>query len=61
MLTSVGLVALAAFLILTVGILVVLWKVPQPWGTLAFAALLTRFVQGQLDISGSVLRGRSPG
>lgn len=50
MLTSVGLVALAAFLILTVGILVVLWKVPQPWGTLAFAALLTRFVQGQLDI-----------
>lgn len=50
MLTSVGLLGLVGFLVLMIGALVVLWKVPRPWGTIAFTAVLMRFVQGQLDI-----------
>lgn len=50
MLTSVGVLGLLGFLVMMIGALVVLWKVPREWGTLAFVVLLMRFVQGQLDI-----------
>lgn len=50
MLTSVGLLGLVGFLVLMMGALLVLWRVPRAWGTIAFSAVLMRFVQGQLDI-----------
>lgn len=49
-LTSVGLVGLAGFLILMLGGLLVLWRVDRRYGTLAFALLLSRLVQGQFDL-----------
>jgi hypothetical protein len=50
MLSSAGIVGLAAFLLLFGRSLVVLWHVPIRFGTLAFTALLMRFVEGQFDI-----------
>jgi hypothetical protein len=50
MLSSAGIVGLAAFLFLFGRSLVVLWKVPARFGTLAFTAVLMRFVEGQFDI-----------
>jgi O-antigen ligase len=49
-LSSAGIVGLAAFLILMIGALRVVWRIDRLFGTLAFAVLLSRFVQGQLDI-----------
>lgn len=49
-LTSAGLIGLAAFLILMIGALRLLWKLPPVYGTLAFLVLLSRFVQGQFDL-----------
>jgi polysaccharide biosynthesis protein PslJ len=50
MLTSAGVVGVAAFLLLMLGALWVLWRLPPAFGTLAFSILLMRFIQGQLDI-----------
>lgn len=47
---SSGVVGLAAFLIMWAGIVIVLWRVNPVFGTLAVAATLSRFVQGQFDI-----------
>ena len=47
---SAGLVGLVAFVVLMVGVLVVLWRLPTDVGTLAFVIVLTRFVQGQMDL-----------
>ena len=49
-LTSAGVVGLVGFLVMFVGILVVLWRMNPAYGTLAFCAVLGRFVQGQLDL-----------
>ena len=49
-LSTAGLLGLAAFLLLMVGSLVVLWKVQPLYGTLAFTILLSRFVQAQFDL-----------
>jgi polysaccharide biosynthesis protein PslJ len=49
-LSTAGLVGLAAFVVLMVGSLVVLWKVQPLYGTLAFTVLLSRFVQAQFDL-----------
>lgn len=49
-LTSAGVVGLLGFLVMFVGILVVLWRMNPAYGTLAFCAVLGRFVQGQLDL-----------
>lgn len=50
MLTSAGLVGLVGFLVLMVGALRVLWRMPPAYGMLAFLVLLSRLIQGQLDI-----------
>ncbi|RYV50763.1 O-antigen ligase family protein [Pengzhenrongella frigida] len=49
-LSSAGAVGLLGFLILMIGALVVLWRVDPRYGTLAFAILTLRLVQGQLDL-----------
>lgn len=49
-LSSAGVVGLVGFAVLVVGSLVVLWRLRPDYGTLGFAVLLTRFVQGQLDL-----------
>ncbi len=49
-LTTAGLVGLAAFLALMVGSLLILWRLPVAYGTLAFTVVLTRFVQAQFDL-----------
>ena len=49
-LSSTGVIGLAAFLVLMLGALVVLWKMDPVYGTAAFAVLGSRFVQGQLDL-----------
>lgn len=49
-LASAGLIGLAGFLIMFAGILWVLWRQPAWIGTCAFALVLMRFVQGQLDL-----------
>ena len=47
---SAGLVGLAAFVAMWVGILVVLWRIDPRYGTLALALPLSRIVQGQFDL-----------
>ncbi|HEX2856984.1 MAG TPA: O-antigen ligase family protein [Propionibacteriaceae bacterium] len=47
---SAGFVGLVAFVVLMIGVLVVLWRLPPGVGTLAFTIVLTRFVQGQMDL-----------
>lgn len=49
-LASAGLVGLAGFLLLMIGALVICWKMPPAFGTLAFAILLSRLVQAQFDL-----------
>ncbi|MEK8227835.1 O-antigen ligase domain-containing protein [Oerskovia sp. M15] len=49
-LTSAGIVGLAAFLVLFFGSLAVLWRLNPRFGTLAFSVLLMRFIQGQFDL-----------
>jgi hypothetical protein len=50
MLSSAGIVGLLAILLLFGRSLVLLWRVPVRFGTLAFTAVLMRFVEGQVDI-----------
>jgi hypothetical protein len=50
MLSSAGIIGLAAFLFLFGRSLVLLWNVPIRFGTMAFTAVLMRFVEGQFDI-----------
>jgi len=47
--SSVGLLVLTEFIIMIVGGIVVAWRVPARFGTLAVAVLLARFVQSQFD------------
>lgn len=47
---STGLLGLFGFLIMIIGILVVLWRLDPKYGTIAVAVLLSRVVQGQLDL-----------
>lgn len=49
-LASAGVIGLIGFLVAFIGALVVLWRVDPRYGTLAFAVLLTRLVQGQFDL-----------
>jgi polysaccharide biosynthesis protein PslJ len=49
-LSSAGLMGLMGFLILIGGTLLVLWRIDPRFGTLAFALVLVRFVQGQFDL-----------
>ncbi|MGA1827855.1 O-antigen ligase family protein [Microbacterium sp.] len=47
---SSGLMGLAGFVVMCIGILVVLWRMDPKFGTLAFAIVLSRLVQGQFDL-----------
>lgn len=49
-LSSAGIIGLAAFVIMLVGTLRVLWSLDRAFGTVAFAVVLNRVVQGQFDI-----------
>jgi hypothetical protein len=49
-LVSAGILGLAAFIVMWVGMLIVLWRVDPLYGTLAFSALLSRIVQAQFDL-----------
>ena len=49
-LTSAGLIGLAGFLVFMIGSVAVLWRVPPAYGMLALLAVLSRFVQGQMDL-----------
>lgn len=49
-LASAGVVGLATFLILMIGVLVVLWRMDPSYGTLGVAAVLSRLVQSQFDL-----------
>jgi hypothetical protein len=49
-LVSTGVIGTLAFGVMIIGSLVVLWRVEPTYGTLAFAMLLTRLVQGQFDL-----------
>lgn len=50
MLSSAGTVGLTGFVVLFLGGMVVLWRINPRFGTLAFAMVLMRFVQGQFDL-----------
>ena len=50
MLSTAGLVGLVGFLVLMVGSLVVLWRMDPRYGLVAFVVILSRLVQGQLDL-----------
>lgn len=45
-----GVVGLTGFVLMIVGSLAILWRMDRTYGTLAFALLLSRVVQGQLDL-----------
>ena len=49
-LASAGVVGLAAFVVMWIGILLVLWHVDPRFGTLAVAVVLCRLVQAQFDL-----------
>lgn len=49
-LTAAGLIGLVGFLVLMVGSVAVLWRMPPTYGMLAVMVVLGRFVQGQMDL-----------
>lgn len=60
MLASAGVIGLVAFLCLTLGALVILWRLDPAYGTLAFAILLSRLMQAQLDLYWVSVQGSIP-
>ncbi|MGC5166849.1 O-antigen ligase family protein [Luteimicrobium sp. DT211] len=49
-LSSAGTIGLVGFLLLMIGGMVVLWRISPVYGTLGFAVVASRLVQGQLDL-----------
>ncbi|WP_404430566.1 O-antigen ligase family protein [Microbacterium lacus] len=49
-LASTGVLGLAAFIVMWIGILVVLWRIDPRFGTLAFAVVFSRIAQAQFDL-----------
>ena len=49
-LTASGILGLLAFVVLMIGTLLTLWRLPPAYGTLASLVVLSRLTQGQLDI-----------
>lgn len=60
MLASAGVVGLVAFFILTIGALLILWRVDPAYGTLGAVVLLSRLVQSQLDLFWVGVQGSIP-
>lgn len=59
-LTSTGVLGLAAFVVLMVVSLRVAWKLDPAYGSLAVAVLVSRLVQGQFDLFWSAVQGSVP-
>jgi hypothetical protein len=59
-LTSVGVVGLAAFVLLMVVSLRVAWRLDPAYGSMAVAVLVSRVVQGQFDLFWSAVQGSLP-
>jgi hypothetical protein len=59
-LTSTGVVGLAAFVALMAGALVVLWRLDPAYGTLALTVLVNRLVQSQFDLYWSAVQASLP-
>lgn len=59
-LTSAGLVGLVGFLVLLIGSILVLRRVPRRYGTLALAVVVARVLQGQLDVFWVTAQGSIP-
>jgi O-antigen ligase len=59
-LTSAGVVGLAAFVVLMVVALRVAWRLDPAYGSLAVAVLVSRLVQGQFDLFWSAVQGSVP-
>lgn len=59
-LTSAGVVGLAAFLVLMIGAVVVLWRLDPLYGTLALTVLVNRLVQAQFDLYWSAVQASLP-
>jgi hypothetical protein len=59
-LTSAGVIGLAAFLLLMVGALVVLARLDPVYGTLALTVLVNRLVQAQFDLYWSAVQASLP-
>jgi hypothetical protein len=59
-LTSAGVLGLAAFVMLMVVSLRVAWKLDPAYGSLAVAVLVSRLVQGQFDLFWSAVQGSVP-
>lgn len=59
-LTSAGVVGLAAFLVLMYVALRVAWRLDPTYGTLAVAVLVARLVQGQFDLFWAAVQGSLP-
>lgn len=59
-LTSAGVLGLAAFVMLMVVSLRVAWKLDPTYGSLAVAVLVSRLVQGQFDLFWSAVQGSVP-
>ncbi|WP_082619947.1 O-antigen ligase family protein [Terrabacter sp. Soil811] len=59
-LTSAGVVGLAAFVLLMVVSLRVAWRMDPAFGSLAVAVLVSRIVQGQFDLFWSAVQGSLP-
>lgn len=49
-LASTGVIGLAAFVVMIVGVVVVLWRVPAEYATVGLALFLSRMTQSQLDL-----------
>lgn len=59
-LTSAGIVGLIGFLVLLIGSIIILRRVPRRYGTLALAVVAARLVQGQLDVFWVTAQGSIP-
>ncbi len=59
-LTSAGIVGLAAFVLLMVVALRVAWRLDPVYGSLAVAVLVSRLVQGQFDLFWAAVQGSVP-
>jgi hypothetical protein len=59
-LTSAGVLGLAAFVVLMVVALRVAWRLDPAYGSLAVAVLVSRLVQGQFDLFWSAVQGSVP-
>jgi len=49
-LVTAGIVGLAAFIVMWIGIIIVLWRMDPAYGTLAATAVISRLVQAQFDL-----------